>query len=282
MQLFAFFKELDLFGETVPTFNMGGKTEIKTFPGALFSITIVYLTIMFGTLKIQHLVERKNPQIVTNTQPLEAGYKYPTTGDDFMTAYAAENYDTGKGISDPRYIRWVTAYVQRINDEWVTKWYPMYKCQEKDLARFATPDSVTTKEKVKRLQDGGHFFCIDWTTMKFDLYGAEAQAVDFAVVDVSLIACASRITLFDGSVVGGDEDCIWDQPKMEEIMNMSYNFIVYHNQHEFLDNEFDEDRRIDNYSTLQATFSTTFDPRWTLSPIELNRLIDETGLFQLG
>ena len=118
--------------------------------------------------------------------------------------------------------------------------------------------------------------------MKFDLYGSEASAIDFSALDVLLVPCASRITLFDGSVVGGEEDCIWDRNKMEEVFDDAYNFMVYHNQHEFQNEDFGEDTRIKYVSTLQAIFSTTHNARWTMTPIELNKLIDEVALFQLG
>ena len=49
--------------------------------------------------------------LVTNEIMLEASEKYDTTEEDFFTAYVAENYDTGAGISDPRYVRWVAHYL---------------------------------------------------------------------------------------------------------------------------------------------------------------------------
>ena len=82
---------------------------------------------------------------------------------------------------------------------------------------------------MKRLQDGGHFYCIDFKALGFDIYGSEMSGVDFAALDVMLIPCASQVTLFDGSVIGGDENCIWDKRKMEIIMDMSYNLSIFHN-----------------------------------------------------
>ena len=51
-------------------------------------------------------------------------------------AVAAENYDTGAGISDPRYVRWVVNHVQRKNDEWSNKIYLMHKCHEEEFAEL--------------------------------------------------------------------------------------------------------------------------------------------------
>ena len=60
--------------------------------------------------------------------------------------------------------------------------------------------------------------------------GTERGAVAFTAIEPMLIPCASRVTLFDGSVVGGEEDCVWDQTKMEELLGNSYNLLAYYNQ----------------------------------------------------
>ena len=122
-------------------------------------MTIVFLTIAFGLVKLQHLLMRKDPLITTIETPLEAGERYEIAQDEFMTAYAAENYNTGAGISDPRYVRWVTAVYQRNGVEWNTLWYPMHKCQEVEFAKFWTTKS-SNEIKVDRLRRGGHFYCI--------------------------------------------------------------------------------------------------------------------------
>ena len=136
-----FLKNVDIFGEPVPSFKISGKGSIKTFTGALISMTIIFLTITFGLIKLQHLLQRKNPTMISNMAPLEAGQEYSTAQDEFMIATVAENYNTGDGISDPRYVRWVTAYWQRINGELTRKYYPMYKCLDEDFARFKTPEN---------------------------------------------------------------------------------------------------------------------------------------------
>ena len=66
-------------------------------------------------------------------------------------AVAAENYDTGAGISDPRYVRWVVSYIQRKNDEWRTKIYLMHKCHEEEFAELNVAESEAITAKVKRL-----------------------------------------------------------------------------------------------------------------------------------
>ena len=58
-----------------------------------------------------------------------------------MLAFAAESFDTGKYLSDPRYVRWVTASWEKKNDEYFTTWYPMHVCTEEELTRFETPEN---------------------------------------------------------------------------------------------------------------------------------------------
>ena len=101
VQTFDFLKNIDSFSEAVPTFNIDGHTEIKTFPGALITLTISLLTFIFGVMKIQHLLERKNPTINTNDEPLDEGTTYFLDNEEFMMAFAAERYDNFNGLSDP-------------------------------------------------------------------------------------------------------------------------------------------------------------------------------------
>ena len=58
---------------------------------------------------------RKNPMINTNKVPLAEDTKYSINNDDFMLAVAAENYDTGEFLGDPRYVRFVTATFEKKN-----------------------------------------------------------------------------------------------------------------------------------------------------------------------
>ena len=225
----SFFKNLDIFGEPVPSFKISGRGTVKTYAGAIVSITIILLTLMFGLMKFQGMIIHKNPNIVSNEIQLEAGKIYATAQDEFMMAFAAESYSNGNGISDPRYVRWITGYKIRIGTEWSVKYYPMYQCRDEDFTRFFTPDTKKTEIKVQRLREGGHFYCLDWKALGFDLYGKEVSAVDVAALDPMLIPCASRVTLFDDSIIGGDDECVWDQSKTDEIMDGAYNFITYHN-----------------------------------------------------
>ena len=141
---------------------------------------------------------------------MEEGVRYNVDQEEFMMAFTAVNYDTGVPLSDPRYVKWVTAYWERVGGEWIINWFPMHKCSGAEMARFKNPENDLIATRVNKLQTGGHFFCLDFKAMRFELYGSESKGVDFSALDPMLVPCASRIKLFDGSEIGAEDNCVWD------------------------------------------------------------------------
>ena len=86
----------------------------------------------------------------------------------------------------------------------------MHKCTDEEFAKFKGPETELEAKKVRRLQDDGGFYCLDWKALGLELYGSETLGIDFNALDLMIIPCASRITLHDGREIGGDDDCIWD------------------------------------------------------------------------
>ena len=114
---------------------------------------------------------RKNPIINTNTSSLDKNVMYETKQDEFMMAIAAENYDTGAAINDPRYVKWIAYFKITSNGETKKSLYPMHQCTDVEFIRFMPPKDETTANKVERLRSGGYFFCIDWREIGFNLSG---------------------------------------------------------------------------------------------------------------
>ena len=139
---------------------------VKTLPGAYATMIFFMLMLTFSFLKLQNLIDRKNPIINTNTTPLEVGITYDTNRDEFMMAFAAENYDTGDAISDPRYVRWLLAvYQSRVGSTSSITWYPMHKCTDEEFSRFETTKKESVGAKVKRMHADGDFHCVDWNKL---------------------------------------------------------------------------------------------------------------------
>ena len=98
-----------MFGASAPNFNISGSEKYSTVLGGFFSAVVLMLTIMFAGLKLQHLIEHKNPSITTNTRALEIGEKYDLASDDFKIAFSAATV-AFEPKSDPRYMRWVARF----------------------------------------------------------------------------------------------------------------------------------------------------------------------------
>ena len=54
-------------------------------------------------------------------------------------------------------------------------------------------------------------YCLDWDIIDFSLYGTWTSGDDYQALDINILPCGLHITLFDGSVDKGNEDCNWDK-----------------------------------------------------------------------
>lgn len=75
--LFHILLRFDFFGKPLPAFNMQGKTEIRTGVGALFSLSMMAILVLFSLLKMSHLIERRNPVVNTFELMNEIGREDP-------------------------------------------------------------------------------------------------------------------------------------------------------------------------------------------------------------
>ena len=70
---------------------------------------------------------------------------------------------------------------------------------------------------------------MDWKATGFELHGTETSGMAFTALDPMIVPCASKITLYDGSVVGGEEDCEWDQQKVKNYMGSAFMMLSFYN-----------------------------------------------------
>ena len=75
----------------MPSFNVKGEVAVRTVVSSLCSLIIYSLTFAFGLVKLQHLVEHKNPFLTANLVDLEAGWELDTGSESFMIAFAVVN-----------------------------------------------------------------------------------------------------------------------------------------------------------------------------------------------
>ena len=73
---------------------------------------------MFGIVKFEHLILKRNPNLTTNKEGLEDWEVYDTTSDEFMMAFAiTSNGSINKSAYNPRYFRWILIDSSRLNNE---------------------------------------------------------------------------------------------------------------------------------------------------------------------
>ena len=197
-----FIKNLDMFGAPVPTFNTGGKKTVNTSCGAIVSLLITVLSLLYAGLKLGHLAERKNPLITTNVTPLEAGERFNTGDEDFRMAFAVTDWGRNYSKSDPRYVQWRVAVVSHEGERIEVEQLLLHPCSDAELAEFYPPKNQAVAIEVNALQAGSHLFCLDWQKHGLEVYGDWRTGSNFSSVQVSLVPCGS---------VQGQDDCEYDQ-----------------------------------------------------------------------
>ena len=57
------FKNIDVFGESLPTFILKGRDKVTTRTGGVATIMITIIALMYAALKFSHLVDKHNPMM---------------------------------------------------------------------------------------------------------------------------------------------------------------------------------------------------------------------------
>lgn len=117
---------------------MQGETRVFTSMGGIMTLIIVYVTFLYATLKFQHLVERNNPQVVQwKKNGVLQDEVFHSDEDNFMIAFAIEDFVTYDSKTDPRYLKWQTVYLEVKDGVTITeRKIDTYPCTEKDFKRF--------------------------------------------------------------------------------------------------------------------------------------------------
>ena len=105
----------------------------------------------------------------------------------------------------------------------------MHSCTNEEFKRFHEPNSKTTADKTQKIQAEGGLYCLDWKNLDFALFGSWRKTGDYSAINVRLIPCAVQFEAVDGSLVGGDDSCVWDQDEVNEYLGSAFNILVYQN-----------------------------------------------------
>ena len=147
-------KRFDLFGAQLPTYNVKGKTEVRTTTGSICSILIIGLVIAYSILKLENMLTKKNPVLRTRKSPVGSDARYDVRDSDFMVAFAVEHWLSG-WKDDLRYIQWVVneiVYIDNVEAKFL--FHSTHRCTDEEFARFY-PVSDDAATKVANLQANG-------------------------------------------------------------------------------------------------------------------------------
>ena len=126
-------------------------------------------------------------------------------------AFTIENRD-GKTIDyDPAFVRWIAKTVEYKGDVRTEVLYPLHACNKDEFSQFYPPKTGQISDEVIKLQADGNLFCLHPELRNFEFQGSSWAGNEYKLVEILMIPCASKITIHDGSEVGGDESCEWDK-----------------------------------------------------------------------
>ena len=51
-------KSFDIFGTSIPSFQVAGSDQVRTKTGAFLSVVVISITLLFAFIKLQHMLTR--------------------------------------------------------------------------------------------------------------------------------------------------------------------------------------------------------------------------------
>ena len=150
----------DSYGKDIPAFNMGGQSQITTICGGLVSIFVLFLTIVYASIKGQHLLEKKNPTIIETVLPnaIDGSTMIPLNDINFRAAFSVTGYLDGEVKNDSRYVKWVVRHRGNVDGVHFENILGIHPCTEEDYAEF-NPIKSSSEETFESFKD--KLFCLD-------------------------------------------------------------------------------------------------------------------------
>ena len=158
-----FINRYDYFSAPVFGFNIDGGQRVGSGMGLCCSVLVAIITLVYATVKMKHLVEGNNPQVMFS----EEHDRFETADDSFeygsyntSWAFYVEDDHTQEEKSDPSLVEW-TAYVSDKNSSgFYHTYFRMHRCDENDLKHFYPP-SKHISSRVSDLKERKVLWCIN-------------------------------------------------------------------------------------------------------------------------
>ena len=236
--------KLDLLSTPLPSFNIKGESEVRTKSGGLISLVILAAIFMFATLKLEHLLNKKSPEISTfeDTTAISNEDEY-NVGENQDFQFAVGLTSMVKGVlNDPRYVKWIARVFSKYGKSFDMEFYPLHECGPSDIAKFY-PVQDRAKSQLNEMLEKDALFCFDWQGSDLaPLYGYWKSDPTFRGIDLMAVPCQMRFATPDGTVIEPRDDCVWEKDEVIDYLGETIITKVYFNQYKFHQERFDEDR----------------------------------------
>ena len=208
-----------------------------------------------------------------------ADTKFDLKDENFIMAFAIEDYTTKAPRDDPRFIKWNARYIVytqgEITEERLVNLEP---CTDQDFLRFNPIDS-RSEDRVEQFKKEGGLFCLDWAKENFKLFGSPSDA-NHSVIDVSVVPCGLSDTVLGGTDLNIRDDCNWDRDAAIEYIG-DFNIVSYYNIGRFKSNEYDSEP-VERTSFIQKLRPDQHTPNWYKTFVHGTEVSDESALIQWG
>ena len=251
--MFKFIRKIDIFYTDLPGFTFQGNSKGTSTVGGCATLFITLLSIQYGLIKLQGLLERLNPSVISVIRPneIDSDQKYSTIENNFAVAFGIENYFSNESLDDSKYIKWVASYVRYENGESMGRTELLtYQCTDEDFSQFY-PVDPGSEARLAALRAGvkTKLYCIDWASSNFDIYGRE-DILTYGHIDIAAVPCSMNLK-YDfpaGPIDIIDPECVRDLDAAKKYIRPP-NLLLYMNQQSFNQENYD-DESIEKYSTF--------------------------------
>jgi len=151
---------------------MRGRSTVASWPGGLVSFAIFFIILLYGTIKLIHLLSRHNPNLAAYTEQnvFDSSEIVSFKEKNIRFAFGIEGFLDKDLKNDPRYVKSLVRMWGRKAGKSYEIILPYHRCTNEELDSFAPPsrESVGMLESMKKDPDRG-LYCMDWDKIGDDL-----------------------------------------------------------------------------------------------------------------
>ena len=122
----------------MPRLNLKGEETITTNFGAMLSLIVSVLVLLYGITKSSHLQNVKGATISTYEEKADSSQTNALDINErnLRVAFAVEGFLDEEMKADPRYVKWIFRQSYRKDNMWQERILPHHECTEDDFKDF--------------------------------------------------------------------------------------------------------------------------------------------------